>query len=62
LITLAKRWIRKSVKAILSAAKDDSPKIGPKTAMHFQVLLVVRHKRAIKGKIWAGDVYYLVNS
>jgi hypothetical protein len=62
LINLAKWGIRKPVKAIPSAAEDDSPKIGPKTALHLLALLVLRHKHAIKNKIWAQSVYYLVNS
>jgi hypothetical protein len=62
LINLAKPVIRKSVKAIPSAAKDDLPKMGRKKALDFLQLLFIRHKPAIKGKIWAGRVYYLVNS
>jgi hypothetical protein len=62
LINLAKPVIRKSVKAILSAVKDDLPKMGRKKALHFLMLLIIRHKPAIKGKIWAGRVYYLVNA
>jgi hypothetical protein len=45
-----------------SAAKNEVSKNGPKGWLNFPDFPFRCHKRATKVKIWAGQVYYLVNS